>query len=283
MEIQVSATQRALNAKQQLEKECLADGSVEWLKLDLSDPRIAKESAEEFLKRESRLDILVNNAAIGAVGPYKLDKDGFRDVMVTNHISHFVFTDTLLPLMKATSKAEGSDVRIVNLSSMAHSEVEVTSFVGKDSLNKDFGDSFKGYLTTYGYSKLANILHMKELQRRLDSENIAITCMAVHPGPVLTIGSKGFLSSVPFFGRLISAVVGPLFFVPWREGAFTSAFAAASIEIRSNRDLYKGAYLTPVAQISTPSKSALNVKLATELYETTELALNDLGILALKN
>jgi NAD(P)-dependent dehydrogenase (short-subunit alcohol dehydrogenase family) len=270
--------QRALDAIKQLEKEDIADGSLEWLKLDLSDPRLAKQSAEEFLTKETRLDILVNNAAIGAVGPYKLDKDGLRDVMVTNHLSHFAFTNALLPLMKTTSEEEGSDARIVNVSSMAHAEVEVSSFVGKDSLNTDFGDSFRGYLKTYGYSKLANILHMKELQRRLDSDNAAITCIAVHPGPVLTVGSQGFLSSVPFMGSWISAIVGRLFFASWRKGAFTSAFAAASTDVRSDKDLYKGAYLTPVAQISTPSKSALDLKLATDLYETTELVLRDLGI-----
>jgi hypothetical protein len=33
-------------------------GQVLWHKLDLSDPRDAKKSAEEFLKREQRLDVL---------------------------------------------------------------------------------------------------------------------------------------------------------------------------------------------------------------------------------
>jgi len=270
--------QRALDAIRQLEEEGLGDGSVEWLKLDLSHPRLVKRSAEEFLEKETRLDILVNNAAIGAVGPFKLDEDGLRDIMVTNHVSHFVFTDTLLPLMKTTSQEKGSDVRIVNITSVSHTRVEVTSFVGKDSLNKDFGNSFNGHLNTYGYSKLANILHMKELQRRLNSENIDITCISVQPGPVLTVGSKAFLSSIPILGRLFSSILGNLFFVSWKKGAFTPVFAAASTEVYSNKTLYQGAYLVPVAQIFQPSKSALDPKLATELYETTELALRDLGL-----
>ncbi len=33
-------------------------GTVEWLKLDLSTPAASKSAGEEFLKRESRLDIL---------------------------------------------------------------------------------------------------------------------------------------------------------------------------------------------------------------------------------
>lgn len=43
---------------EKLEKEGLGDGTVHWLKLDLSDPRSAKNAAEEFMKIEDRLDIL---------------------------------------------------------------------------------------------------------------------------------------------------------------------------------------------------------------------------------
>ena len=37
---------------------------IELLELDLAAPKLAKSAAEEFLKREKRLDILVNNAAV---------------------------------------------------------------------------------------------------------------------------------------------------------------------------------------------------------------------------
>jgi len=39
------------------------NGQIELLELDLAAPKLAKTAAEEFLKREQRLDILVNNAA----------------------------------------------------------------------------------------------------------------------------------------------------------------------------------------------------------------------------
>lgn len=41
-----------------LEQEGLGSGVVVWLDVNLSDPRWAKKAAEEFLKREKRLDIL---------------------------------------------------------------------------------------------------------------------------------------------------------------------------------------------------------------------------------
>ena len=40
------------------------NGQIELLELDLAAPKLAKAAAEEFLKREKRLDILVNNAAV---------------------------------------------------------------------------------------------------------------------------------------------------------------------------------------------------------------------------
>ncbi len=43
---------------ERLKAEGLGDGSLHWLKLDLLDPHGVKNSAEEFMKMEDRLDIL---------------------------------------------------------------------------------------------------------------------------------------------------------------------------------------------------------------------------------
>lgn len=50
----------AAEAIKQLKADGLepGNGEVLWLKLDLSDPRAAKKSAEEFLAKENRLDVL---------------------------------------------------------------------------------------------------------------------------------------------------------------------------------------------------------------------------------
>ena len=48
---------RAAGALEQLEHDGL-NGEVIWLKLDLSDPRDAKKAADDFLRKERRLDIL---------------------------------------------------------------------------------------------------------------------------------------------------------------------------------------------------------------------------------
>ena len=49
---------KAMAAISQLEEEGIDPGQVVWLSINLSDPRWAKEAAEEFLGKEPRLDIL---------------------------------------------------------------------------------------------------------------------------------------------------------------------------------------------------------------------------------
>ncbi len=44
-------------------------GEVIWHELDLKDPRSAKESAERFISRESRLDILSLCARVLLINP----------------------------------------------------------------------------------------------------------------------------------------------------------------------------------------------------------------------
>ncbi|KAJ7367510.1 NAD-P-binding protein [Mycena albidolilacea] len=269
--------ERALEAIKQLQSENINDGSVHWLKLELSDPRAAKRAAQEFLEKETRLDILVNNAAKSSPGPFKLDKDGLLDIMVLNHISHFAFTDALLPLMKETAKESGSDVRIVNVSSMAHSRVKAETFATREAFNKNYGDSFNGYLNTYGYSKLANVLHIKALQKRLTAASIPITCIAVHPGAVRTVGSDGFVAGISYLGGFLKKYVAPLVFQPWRYGAMSVAFAAAGTEVAEKQETYRGVYIVPIAAIAPPSKSALDERLQEECYETTEKIIADLS------
>lgn len=260
---------RAEAAIKQLQAENLNDGSVHWLKIDLLDPRDAQRAAKEFRQKEQRLDILVNNAAMTAVGHFDLTQDGFLDVMVVNHISHFALTDALLPLLTATAREPGADVRIVNLTSAAHAHVKPESFSTKQAFNKDYGPSTGHLLRTYGTSKLANILHIKALQTRLAAQDVPITCIAVHPGAIKTPGSASFLGGIPRIGSFLKTYIGPLLFAPPRKGALTVAFAAAGKDVAAQRDKYMGAYLVPIATLAAPSKYALDERLQKELYEST--------------
>lgn len=48
-----------------------------------------------------------------------------------------------------------------------------------------------------GYSKLAGILFITELQRRLNTDHIPIICLSIHPGGVLTGKQTLIVSMTP--------------------------------------------------------------------------------------
>ncbi|KAJ7603010.1 hypothetical protein B0H17DRAFT_104544 [Mycena rosella] len=127
----------------------------------------------------------------------KLTTDGFLDMMLTIHISQFLLTDILLPLMKTTVQEPGADVRIVNISpphlttaSNKHMprrprartgtrvkprpsprrrcSTRTTAIPPASCWTRPRPPSSTRAHSYAGSSKLANILHMKALQERLD-------------------------------------------------------------------------------------------------------------------
>lgn len=266
--------EKANDAIERLEKEGLGPnaGEIVWLKFDLTDPTKAKQAAEWVLGREERLDILVNNAG-KIMSPYGKTADGLSDSMVINHISPFLFTRTLLPLLESTARQPGSDVRIVNVASMAHRWISKPRYNSLKALNSDFSHTWKPQATLYAYTKLANVLWTNQLQKRFDSDGIPIVAMSVHPGSVMSEGNIKLFTSLTF-GRLINWVLS-LFFISSLEGGYTPAWAAAAREVHDNRERYKAKYLVPYGKVEEASQDARSEELATELWQTTESVLSD--------
>ena len=107
-----------------------------------------------FFSGETKLHILVNNAAII---PYERleTEDGFEMQFGVNHLGHFLLTNLLMGLIKASAPS-----RIINVSSGAH-EMGVMDF--DDLMSKKSYSMFNVYSNT----KLANILFSLELSKRL--------------------------------------------------------------------------------------------------------------------
>jgi len=272
---------KATAAIARLQTEGLAPGNGEvlWLELDLSDPRKAKEAAQSFLEKETRLDVLINNAAMPR-GPYAKTHDGIQDAMMVNHISPFVFTMTLLPLLTETAKDPQKDVRIVNVSSdgMRFLRRRIR-FRDLDDFNDEHKTALAPDLARYCRSKLANVLFTTQLQKRLDAKDIPIIVMALNPGLVCTEGVQNDAASqLPVISHIFTLVVHTMWASPSR-GALPSVFAAAAPIVRERPQLYKGAYLQPPGQLgSPPNADALDPELANELWETTEKILIDIGV-----
>ena len=124
-----------------------------------------------------------------------------------------------------------------------------------------------------GYTKFANIVYTKELQRRLDVEGAPIIVTAVHPGSVNT-----FADRLPPPIRPVGTLIMRWFFAHPDEGAYTSVVAAASPDVRKRPDAYKGAYLEPVGKIFALGKVVRNPELGPELWTTTETFLATIGL-----
>ncbi|KAF9223134.1 NAD(P)-binding protein [Gyrodon lividus] len=267
---------KAEEAIAKLKQEGLApgNGQVVWLELDLSDPRNVKNTVQEFLGKESRLDVLIHNAAILVEG-YKISPDGVQEIMIVNAISPFVLTRELLPVLKQTAAEPNADVRIVVVSSAGHELVPgEPRFRNFDDINNEYKNALVPSFARYCYTKLANILYASELQRRLDAEGSPITVISLHPGSVNTFSRKPQLKK---FSWLVDILVYP-FFVHPDVGGYTSVIAAASPEVAQNRDMYKGAYLVPIGKIKNPTDTARDEGIAKELWELMEGFVADRGI-----
>ena len=141
---------------------------VEVRRLDLADLASIDEFA--WLWREAHpegLDLLINNAGVMAV-PKRSTADGFEMQFGTNHLGHFALTGRMLEALRPGS-------RIVTVSSQAHR-------MGKMNFDDLMGDRKYRTWGAYGQSKLANLLFMRELARRLEAAGLPTISVGAHPG-----------------------------------------------------------------------------------------------------
>jgi NAD(P)-dependent dehydrogenase (short-subunit alcohol dehydrogenase family) len=90
-------------------------GNVRALRLDVSDPASIEDAAESVRAQTGRLDVLVNNAGIGAdfgVSGTAPDFDAIERTLQTNFYGAYRLTIALLDLLRASAHP-----RIVNVSS----------------------------------------------------------------------------------------------------------------------------------------------------------------------
>jgi NAD(P)-dependent dehydrogenase (short-subunit alcohol dehydrogenase family) len=194
-------------------KEAFADlgnnrDSVEVMELDLASLASVQRFANAFLAKYDRLDGLVNNAGVMHT-PEGRTEDGFETQFGINYVGHFLLTELLLDLLKASAPA-----RIVNVSSVAHAGMQgIYGEIVFDDLNFDKREYHAG--EAYANSKLASVLHALDLARRL--EGTGVSAFSVHPGWIrsnLAQGPMRFMQNVLL--RPFSRVLGTM---SWFEGA----------------------------------------------------------------
>lgn len=217
---------------------------VHFLQLDLASLESIREFSKKFHENESHLHILINNAGVMAC-PKALTVDGFEMQLGTNHLGHFLLTNLLLDLLKASSPS-----RIVNVSSEGH---KLGDIYKKDLM---WDKSYSKY-KAYGQSKLANILFSRELAKKL--EGTGVTVNSCHPGVVQTELGRHMSESLRKY--FIKPLLHPFFKTAW-EGAQTQIRLAVDPELEN----VSGKYYKDCQEV-TPSRNARSDEKAAWLWE----------------
>ncbi len=154
-------------------------GPIETRPLDLASLASIDALAATIRRDEPTLDLLINNAGLMALDESRTE-DGFEMQFGVNHLGHFALTAGLMPVLLATP---GS--RVVSMSSMGHRPGRL------HRTDPMFEHRRYQRWPAYFQSKLANLLFIAELQRRLGPD-APTQALGAHPGASHTdLGFEG--------------------------------------------------------------------------------------------
>jgi len=190
----------------------LPKARLDTVLLDLADLSSVRSAADSVLHTTDTLDILVNNAGVMAT-PRRQTADGFELQLGTNHFGHFALTGLLMPAL--------GSARVVTVSSMMH----------RAALRPPLGDPrehgrYQRWVA-YGESKLANLLFMRELDRRARAAGLSLTSVAAHPGYASThLQTSGPQMGGRSLSSRVMAAATPVLGQAPEMGALPSLYAA---------------------------------------------------------
>jgi WW domain-containing oxidoreductase len=174
---------------------------------------------------------------------------GIEKQFATNHLGHFLLVNLLRSQLDAADAA-----RVVVVSSAAHFQAPRVG-IEFDNLSGE-----RGYSSwrAYGQSKLANVLFVKGLARRLRPSHSA---NALHPGVIATNLARSMSSWV---SRGLNLFVGP-FSKTIPQGAATTCYVATRPELQA----VTGEYFSNCA-VARRSRHSQDDALVERLWEVSE-------------
>ena len=269
---------------------------VIFMELDLSSFRKVNQFTEEFLAKETRLDVLVNNAGMIVSGfDLKNNENGIEMTLMVNHLGPFLLTQNLLGILKKS----GPGSRVVTVSSLAVDWANINAFKNLDDLKVDGVADFEAparphllprpsdilwglfsidslpNFKRYSNSKLANVLFTIELAKRLKGSGV--TTYTLHPGAILTDIGIDRDTGKDMFGRIqqrtskfisdLPSFIQPLSFPlkTFEEGAQTTVCCAVDEDLANESGLY---YVDGVPE--KIDRSEVNEVLALKFFDWTE-------------
>ncbi|OTB01588.1 hypothetical protein M426DRAFT_14339 [Hypoxylon sp. CI-4A] len=192
-------------------------GSMSYIHLDLADLPSIKLSAEEFLHREQKLDILFNNAGVAYPENGSKTKQGYELQLGVNCVGTFALTELLTPVIVSTAKqSPPNSVRVVWVSSSA-AEIANPKVFLENVRNAETKTPSEMYLT----SKLGNFLHSAEFASRHRADGVL--SVSLNPG---NLDSDLWRSQGAVATFLLRRILHPPVY-----GAYTCLFAAFSNEV----------------------------------------------------
>ncbi|KAF2187563.1 NAD(P)-binding protein [Zopfia rhizophila CBS 207.26] len=218
-----------------------SNGRLEFLRLDLANHNSIRASAQEFMLKEQRLDVLTNNAGIMDTKEGSRDISGHEIHLGTNCLGPFLFSELLLPILCNTASSSSPySVRVTWASSLA--AVFLTPERGIE-FDADGNPKVNGVYTNYGVSKVGNWFLAAEFARRYGKEGIL--SVAWNPGNLSTELQR-------HVGILRRKMV-ELFLFPAVYGAYTELYAGWSTDLTAGSN---GAYVYPWGRIGTSTLRA---------------------------
>jgi NAD(P)-dependent dehydrogenase (short-subunit alcohol dehydrogenase family) len=176
---------RDAKACAEAEAELNKTGTCIALPHDLGNTAEVKALAAEISARETKLDILINNAGAAWAEPFEsYSEKGWDKLMAVNLKAVFTLSQALLPLLRAAA-TEDDPARIVNIGSI-------------DGI-------LQPSLESYAYSASKAAVHhlTRNMAKHLAKDNINVNAIAPGPfetkmmAPVLAVARKQIEASVP--------------------------------------------------------------------------------------
>jgi NAD(P)-dependent dehydrogenase (short-subunit alcohol dehydrogenase family) len=194
------------------------------------------------------VNLLINNAGVMAIPRRETTVDGFERQFGTNHLGHFALTARLWPLLRVARTP-----RVVTVSS-------AMAYVGRLKLESLQAESGYSPMGNYSNSKLANLLFMMELHRRV--QGMGLVSVAAHPGASATELQRDSSFSAWMVKRIGQSAA---------QGALPSLYAAVG-------EVQGGTFIGPrnrMGMVGPPSlarmpRRALDPLLAKELWSRSE-------------
>ena len=181
------ASERAIKANKIL-KDSYPNAEIHSVDCDLQSFASVRNAIKEVIRIcPEGVNILCNNAGVMALKD-EATIDGYDVQMQTNHLSHFLLTMELMPLLEKTAEISGES-RVVNHSSVAR--MNPSKELKKEYLEKNGGklggdgDSFifgGARWKRYNQTKLANAAFTAALYDKLQKKGSKVKALVAHPG-----------------------------------------------------------------------------------------------------